>query len=463
MKIKKIFFLILFIFIFITSLFVNIHVTKSTNVLSLDIFDIDGIYFDLSLMDDKTKANEINGFINSKNVAFFGSAIHQKENPIGQFYAFCGYLKTSQEKAGRFLDTLLLDKQKVMLYLDKDTILKDYPAGYAYLKLIKDFPEELAQKPGPDFYTNIESTLFKAYKSKLAEENSDYKRLLLKLIAEKNPGILSDVVKDFFAGKSISGMNEDEKIELSFLIYSLNDIERGKVTKAFLKENNEKILINTLNSIKENDPKELGDAIKAVLIRSKSPDVLTVGIEKYGELLKKDAIETIALIIKDSDNVNVIKSGLNKISRYGDDSNYDLLKLFLALRYPEEINLVALDAIIKTTYKTKPDDVLNTMAFILRKGKESIAFAAVKFFIDKNLYQNSGLVLYRLKQRESKEMDKLALEYIDFFKLTESGSLLRNLAQSNDPEIKDKAVKLMQKLNISSVATDADEEETIIE
>ena len=328
---------------------------------------------------------------------------------------------------------------------------------------VKDFPEELVQKPGPDFYTNIESILFKAYKSKLAEENSDYKRLLLKLIAEKNPGILSDVVKDFFAGKSINGMNEDEKIELSFLIYSLNDIERGKVTKAFLKENNEKILINTLNSIKENDPKELGDAIKAVLIRSKSPDVLTVGIEKYGELLKKDAIETIALIIKDSDNVNVIKSGLNKISRYGDDSNYDLLKLFLALRYPEEINLVALDAIIKTTYKTKPDDVLNTMAFILRKGKESIAFAAVKFFIDKNLYQNSGLILYRLKQRESKEMDKLALEYIDFFKLTESGSLLRNLAQSNDPEIKDKAVKLMQKLNISSVATDADEEETIIE
>ena len=213
MKIKKIFFLSLFIFIFITSLFVNIYITKSTNAPSIDIFDLDGIYFDLSLIDDKTKENEIDNFINSKNVTFFSSVVNQKDNPIGQFYALCGYLKTNQEKAGRLLESLLLDKAKVKLYIDKGTILPDYPVGYAYLKLIKDFPEKLASKPGADFYTNIEYILLRAYKSKIAEENSDYKRLLLKLIAEKNPGILSDVVKDIFAGKSISSMNEDEKIE----------------------------------------------------------------------------------------------------------------------------------------------------------------------------------------------------------------------------------------------------------
>ena len=89
----------------------------------------------------------------------------------------------------------------------------------------------------------------------------------------------------------------------------------------------------------------------------------------------------------------------------------------------------------------------------LRKGKENLAAYAIKFHIKKKFKSNSSIILSRLKQRESENMEKLALEYIEKFKLSSSGSLLIELSKSSNEEIQKKANELIKKLNIKEGST----------
>jgi hypothetical protein len=449
-KYKKLFFLIFFIIIFIVSIYFNIYLTKSKSLPSPMIFDLNGVYFDFSLIDDNSKAEQVKEYIDSKNIAYYSNIVLQKDNPIGQFYSYCGYLKSNQKKSIKYLENLLLTPTKVDIYLNEHEKKINYPLGFAILTLIKDFPQELAGLPVNSFYTDIESTLLRVYNSNFTKNNSEYKKELLTLISDKNPKLFKEIFKDEFVLKPINEMTINDKIESSVILNSLNPSERNELIINFLGEENERILFNTLNSITEEDTEEVAELILKLFYTKKSSEITKLLVEKYSLILKEKALPQIKNFMSVITDYTVVKTCLEQIKTYGDNSYYDFLKTYLLQRFPDDINLLALDAIVETTYETKPDDVLNTMIFLLRKGKEILATYAIQFHIKQRLNTNSNIILSRLKLRESENMEKLAIEYIDTFSLRSGGFLLQELTNSNNEEIQRKANDLLKKLKIQN-------------
>ena len=450
MKYVKRIFLFLFIIILFVSLLFNIIIINSKKIPQLNMFKLDAIYFDLSLINDRDKADQIYEFINSNNNALFSNVINQKENPIAQFYAFCGYMKGNQKKAIKYLDTLLLSQKKVNIIIDKKNKKINYELGFAFLKLIKEFPEQLISSPIKDFFLEIEDALLKAYKSPMVENNQEYKKELLALISNSTPNLSKVVLGDLLKGKSIKDMPFNDKIEFSYILPSLPSDERSRVIKIFLTENNKQILLNTLNSIDENDSSTAAELILRLFYKKKSIEVTQLAVEKYALILKKESLEQIENFMRVIKNKNVILICLEQIMRYGDDTDYEFLKRYLMESYSEEINLAALKAIIETTYKHNTEDVLNTMSFILRKSKkEALALYAVRFHMENSIKTNYGSVLYRLRQKESKDMKNIAIKYIDHFNLKSGISLLEELSNEPDIEIQEKANKLLKKFGVT--------------
>ncbi len=447
-KYKRISFLIFFIFVFSASLYVNIYFTEKKNLPTLSIFDINGIYFDFSLIENGEKANELKDYINSKNTAYYSNIILQKNNPEGQFYSFCGYLKSNQKSSIKYLENLLLSSTNVDIFINSNNKKRDYPLGFAVLLLIKEFPKDLTDPPNENFYKDIENILKVAYNSNLSNKNSEYKKELLSLISEKNATLFKELFKDKVVLKPAVEMTINEKIETSAILSSMDEFQKKEYIENFLKEDNERLIFNTLTSITENDSKDIADIILKMLYTKKSSEITKLLIEKYALLLKENSLYQIKSFMKVITDYQVITSCLEQIKKYGDNSNYDFLKTYLLQRFPDDINLLALEGIVETTYKTKPDDVINTMVFLLRKGKEVLAEYAIRFHMKNKLYINSQIILPRLKLRESENMDKLALEYINYFNLKAGGSLLLELAKSNNEEIQKKANDLIKKLDI---------------
>ena len=98
-KHRRLFLLIIFISIFFISIYINIYLTRTKNLPSSTIFDLNGVYFDFSLIDNDSKGIQLKEYIDSKNLAYYSNIILQKDNPIGQFYSLCGYLKSNQKKS----------------------------------------------------------------------------------------------------------------------------------------------------------------------------------------------------------------------------------------------------------------------------------------------------------------------------------------------------------------------------
>ena len=434
--------------LFIAALYLNIYVINLKNIPELDFLNLKGIYFDLSMIDNKEQVNKIKDFIYSKDNSHFNGLIFQKD-PVGQFYGFCGLLNSNQGSAVKDLNKMLSSSAKVNIIISKDSKKSNYPLGYAILLLIRDLPKELIVNQDKNLYNDIDKALVYAYKSGLTKNNDDFKRELTSFITEKKPDLLDSLVKESTTTKSIKEMNTNEKIELSFLLHTLSKEERIKDIKNFLQEQNNQIVINTLKAINEDDSKEIGEYVLDLLDKNKSVDIIRLSIEKYSLINKTNSLEKISELMKNSNNSDIIGACLDQIKKYGNDSYYELLKLFLGTRYNDNINILALETIEKTTFKSKPNDVFNTMIYVLRKGNEVLAQNAIKFYMDYNIQDNTGSVLSRLKLRESEKMERLALDYISQFKAANSGTLLRDLSTNGSKDdIKSRAKDLIDKLGI---------------
>ena len=217
-KHKRLFFLIIFIFIFIISIYINIYLTRSKNLPSSLIFELKGVYFDFSLIDNNSKAIQLKEYIDSKNIAYYSNIILQKNNPIGQFYSLCGYLKSNQKKSIKYLENLLLSTTKIDIYLNVHEKKLNYPLGFAVLMLIRDFPNDLAGSPANSFYRDIENILFRVYNSNFTENNSEYKKELLSLISEQNTKLFKEIFKDDFVLKPVNEMTTNDKITKTVII-----------------------------------------------------------------------------------------------------------------------------------------------------------------------------------------------------------------------------------------------------
>jgi|GEM_PF-1725927 len=438
--------LVLFILILISALFFNIIIRSKTDTGTIDI-ELNAVYFDLSLIQDKELASKIDNFIRSNNKGAFKKIITKKDNEAAKFYAFCGLLNIDQKEAGRYLNKFLSNENKIDIILDESITKKEYPVGYAVILLLNDLPKNLiTNNPNDDFFSNIQDSLENAYNSKIAEDNPDYKKILFNLILKKNEKLTENLLENLLNNESaIKNMTVEEKVNVSLALKSLPKDNKEKIIKILSNEANNDILINVLESIDENDTEKVARLTLKIFYDVYSKDIKILAMEKYGLILKSDSLDKIQSIMRSTSDFDIRFTGLNLIKDYGDSSFYDYLKTYLKTSYPENINLAALEAIVNTTYKDKPEDVLNTMSFILRNiQKEKLAYYAVKFHVDNSIKINSSSIIYRLKQMESKRMKELALVYVDKFKPDESVSLLEELANDSDDKIRLGAKELLK-------------------
>jgi len=453
MTAKKGLVLFFFIVLFIASFYLNVFIMKAKKLPKLEYLNLKGVYLDLSLIEDKDQSKKIKDFINSGNDAHFGSLVFQTQDPIGQFYGFCGYLNCEPKKAVGCLEKLLISSKKVNIYISENNTKTGYPLGYAILILIRTLPKDLISSDENIIYKNIDSALAGAYRSALTKTNNEYKKELTELITEKKPDLLNNlnnaVIKESGINKPISEMSDKEKNEATFLLHTLSDDERTDAIKTFLNDSNETLVKNTINAINENDSKETASLLAELFNKKRTAEIAKLAIEKYALILKEKSLTQISNLLKTETNNDIVKTGLEQINKYGDDSNYDFLKIFLDTKYPGTVNQAALEAIVKTTYKTRPVDVINTMVFLLRKGDEALSSEAIRFYMDNNIQDSVGAVITRLKLRESEKMERTALLFIEKFKPLGYSSLLKELISSGKTEeIKMKASELAGKIGI---------------
>jgi len=448
MKLMKNITLFFYIIVLTIAFGMNMYYINSkgtpSNLLS---FKLNAIYFDLSLIEDNSSMEKVQNFINSSNVNLINNIINKNEDPIGQFYAFCSFIRYNKTSAINNLENLLTSQQKVNIVVDKNTKILNTDLGHAILLLITKTPEKLITKLDDNFFNQISPILLNAYKSKINKLNKNYKRELVYLIANKAPLIISEITKDIINTKPISVMNDNEKLELSLMLPAFNKTEKEKIYVVFLNETNEQILINTLNSINKDDFLYYADLILTVYKKNISKDVNNLALDKFLLLaIKYKDMARISNFIR-SGSQSVIIAALEKIGDYGDDYFYEFLKPYLQSTYDDKVNLAALKSIFLTTSISKPLDVQRTVNYILvNMDKEMLSYECIKFNLTNNINSNSSAILYRLKKPESlenKELKEIGLKYIDNFNLAIGIPYLKELTLDSDQGIRTQAQNLL--------------------
>ncbi|MBN2546447.1 MAG: hypothetical protein JXB50_11670 [Spirochaetes bacterium] len=448
MKLMKKFSILFYIVMLSIAFGMNMYYINSkgtpSNLLS---FKLNAIYFDPSLIEDSSSMEKVQNFITSNNMNVINNIINKNEDPIGQFYAFCSYLRYNKTQALTHLENLLTSQQKVNIVIDKNTKILNSDLGHAILLLIAKTPEKLIAKLDDNFFNQISPILLNAYKSKINKSNKNYKRELVYLIAQRTPLLISEITKDIINTKPINEMNDNEKLELSLMLPAFNKTEKEKIYISFFNETNEQILINTLNSINKDDFLYYTDLILNIYKKNISKEINNLALDKYLLLsIKHKDIGRISSLIR-SGSQSVIITALEKIGEYGDDYFYEFLKPYLQSTYDDKINVTALKSIFLTTAASKPLDVQRTINYILvNMDKDMLILECIKFNLANNINSNSSAVLYRLKRQESlenKELKEIGLKYIDYFNLATGIPYLKELLLDPDQNIRTKAQNLL--------------------
>lgn len=446
---KKIIIFSIFTIIFVLVVLLNTYYINTKNRSANFLFSsLNEIYFDLQLIENASLKESIEKFIKSGNTNSFIAVIKNSNDPIGQFYAFCGLLNTNPQSAIEYMDKLITSFQKVNIVVDRNIKYQNSELGFAILLLVSRQPEKLLSiRLKNDFYKQISQTLLSGYSSKLTKIDKNYKRELVYLIGQKVPALLTEISKDITTTKPLSELTEAEKIELSYLLPAITKSEKEKIIQYFLNnENNEQILINIVSSINENDSLSNVDLLLNLYKRSFSDELKKIILDRFFLLTVKNKDINRLLSFMRHSSTNVILFGLNKIKEIGDDSFYDFLKLFLDTIYEENVNIEALKTIFLLCYKTRSQDVLRTINYVLINiDRTNLAMEAIKILLENNISANSSTVLYRLKKENqaNKDLKLLALNYIDTFNVTTSVQYLKELEIDSDAEVREKARSLL--------------------
>lgn len=444
MKYLKSMIFFIFIIVMFIALWVNIIVVNSHKTPKTDIFaSIDGIYFDLSLL-NRDIGTRLSQIINSNKSAVFSKLINQKD-PIQQFYGFTGFMKGNQKSAISYLEELLVSSKNVTIYYNGEKI--ESTLGYAILLLIKNMPENLTNRPIEGFYELSEEKVYNAYNSSLFKNDPLYSESLSFLITEKYPVISKKIYEDTLSFDNLKSKSIEEKIKLSSMISTAPAEKKEEVIIDLLQERNDKISLNVLNSITETVSKTITDEIYKIITTSNSNEVLSIAIKKYSQFLKVESIPNIEIFLKTlpASKEKIVMLCLEQIYDYGNESSYEFLKSFLETNYSPQINLFALKTIIQTTYKTRQSYVLKTFLYIIKYYEITpVVVFTIKFFIDNKIVSYNDMVLSRISRKENSDIKKIGIEYISNFKVTEGIGLLKELTNDDDSEVKNKATEVLQ-------------------
>lgn len=448
----------LFIIIISISLGFNIYFVKLKKDPSFNIFNLGGIYFDISLIENEEIRQKISNFIKLYDNNIYIDIIETKDNPIAKFYAFCGILNKKPDAVPQYLEKLLFNAAKVNIILPDGTKIGNTELGYAILLLLQGNDNSLIKDLGEKFYTENSEAFYNAYKSPNAQNNSIFKLELLNLISTHDSNLSEKIVDEFLASTSIEDLSKENKKDISYLLSAYNGNHRGDLLDEFLQDKNETVLYNTLDAINSRDKKTTKRLVK-LFYKNIDFKVLKLALKKYCMLEKEECFEQVSKFMKVITDDEIRLTCLELIADYCDEDTYKFLIKYLGNTYSTEINLAALKAIIKTTYNAAPADVIKTMNYVLRRGKEELALYTIDFIIDNYITANSATVLYRLRKKENQTFKMKAIKYVKHFNLRTGYPLIADLSDDDNEEISEAAGKFLDEVDFDISMLTADMED----
>ncbi len=405
------------------------------------LFDhIDGVSFEIDEFTDPKVNEELAKLRDSASISLYSTMI-RKSDPRVKFYGFLFMLNTDKKAALKQIPMLLLSDAKVLLYHGKNST--DTVLGYTIARLIQNPPSWLYNRFTSEDIANMEKEFRAAYTSQLAESYDLYKILLTDIINKSIPSLSSSLFPKEIV--TLTGKSLAEKLQVTLLLSSMSNEKKLKLAKELLNENDNEIIINTLNSITETDSKSISSDILPHFTNSNT-QVSSLAIKKYSLLTKLEGLKDVEKYLLTTKNLDLILVCLDQIKLYGDETYYEMLKPYLT-SYNEKINIKAIEAIEFSTYKSNPSNVMRTMGFLIGFAAIHSAEYAIKFHIRRGITANHTLILERLNRREDKKMKFLAIEYVAKFNLKTAITLIETLSQDSDIEVQEKARELTLKLS----------------
>ena len=441
------------VFIF-SALFVNYIVIKSfTSVDTSFLSSLDAIYF-YSEPIDSNVSTRLSGLLSSNNTKAFRKLLEDVNNPIAQFYGFCGLFKSNRILAIEYMKSGIMESPKsVSIVLDeKGEDKRNSTLGQAVVSALFYAPEWLLSHLTADFINTTSEFIYSLYQ-KTVDSDEVYRNNLSSLIKSRYPRIQTKIINDIVASKTVAQMTDSERAEVSNN-FSVVEQNRVALIEQFLKDSKGNDLVNALNFItNQEEYKELVPVLEEMLVNANyRTDTLVLIGQKFAFLLNgKNALARLSrVMMKNPSNMKLQSEYLKLFYEYADDSWWDFMTRYLNASYPVELNNQALEAIIHVSWKENPDNVYRTFAYCLKYLKISTVNLLLTYCIDNNISNLQTLTLNRLRLYErNKELRMNGIKYIEKFRVYAGRDVLITLLYDKDTEVKQAARDSLDRLKWS--------------
>lgn len=449
-SVKTIIFFLAIAAIFL-SFWINVIFVNSLNSVDTQIIDRLGkIYISSGDIPTTNDRDTLTKILESNNAGVFKNLLGQND-PVANFYGFCGFMKSNQKEAIKNLNIILSDRDCTIVY--NGTEIKSY-LGYAVLLLLYNNPEWLMNTPTDNFEKGAKKNILKLFKSeKIASLNYfDFYSIATRLIVEKyqdkelTDSIIAEIVNN---AETNGSLTEQEEMLVADLLPHFPKKKQVFFVQLLLESKNEAIQLKVLQIIGSDTNSDITTLLENIIDTTDNEDILLLSMDKYGKLLKKESLPMMEQLIKRNTTKIVVKC-LDIIGIYGTTGYYEFFKKYMSNIYSADVNIAAFNAIAETHSKTAKDreTVHYTAALAIRNSnKPDFARWVISYHIRKNITENHGLILLRLRQRETDEMKNLALDYISHFKLTSGIGLLQLLETDENDKVRKRAQKIMNELS----------------
>lgn len=441
------------VFIF-SALFINYIVIKSFTSVDTSFFSsLDAIYFYAEPIDSNV-SSRLSGLLGSNNTKIFRRLLEDVNNPVAQFYGFCGLFKSNRMLAVEYMKSGIMESPKpVSIVMDKNgEDRRSGTLGQAVVSALLYAPEWLISHISPDFINTTSDFIYSLYQ-KTANAGDSYRTELSHLVKSRYPKIQTKIINDIVTSKTVAQMTDAERAEISA---NLDVVEQNRVAliEQFLKDSRGNDLVNALNFITSAEEyAELIPVLEDMLIAEnyKTDTLILIG-QKFALLLNgKNALARLSrVMLKNPSNTKLLSEYLKLFYEYADDSWWDFMTRYLNSAYTVELNNQALEAIIHVSSKENPDNVYRTFAYCLKYSRISTVNLLINYCIDNDISTLQTLTLGRLRLYErNKDLKLNGIRYIEKFRVYAGRDVLVTLLYNRDIEVKQAARDSLDRLKWS--------------
>lgn len=454
------------VFIF-SALFVNYIIIKSfTSVDVSFLSSLDAIYFYAEPIDSSISPR-LSWLLESNNTKIFRRLLEDVNNPVAQFYGFCGLFKSNRMLAVEYMKSGIMESPKpVSIVMDKNAEdRRSGTLGRAVVSALFYAPEWLISHISQDFINTTSDFIYSLYQKTVSADDA-YRNELSQLVKSRYPRIQTKIINDIVVSKTVAQMTDSEKAEISA---NLDVVEQNRVAliEQFLKDSKGDYLVNVLNFITSPEEyQELIPVLEDMLIAGNyRTDTLILIGQKFTLLLNgKNALARLSrIMLKNPSNTKLLSEYLKLFYEYADDSWWDFMTRYLNSAYPIELNNQALEAIIHISSKENPDNVYRTFAYCLKYSRISTVNLLINYCIDNDISNLQTLTLARLRLYErNKDLKLNGIKYIEKFRVYAGRDVLVTLLYDGDVEVRQTARDSLDRLKWSDKLPEKKPEATFV-